>query len=107
MSAESKINSLKDDLSDWIDIDFAQHCLAVCIGLVKDDSKMRDYKAIYWSDNIMGNLLAKMLDDLVELGCLEKRDEPDWQYRWNPKVDDAFQLYDSDVRTESTKKDSE
>jgi hypothetical protein len=31
----------------------------------------------------MGNTLFAMLDQLVKQGVLEKRDEPDIQYRWN------------------------
>jgi hypothetical protein len=38
----------------------------------------------FWTNNKVGNSLSQMLDLLVNIGILEKRDEPDFQYRWNP-----------------------
>jgi hypothetical protein len=29
-------------------------------------------------------MLGHILEELVQEGILEKRDEPDYQYRWNP-----------------------
>ncbi|MEM9950744.1 MAG: hypothetical protein AAF846_04035 [Chloroflexota bacterium] len=75
MSSEAIVQTLKKQLSDWTDIDVTQHYLAMQIGFAETDSET--HKAIYWSDNVLGNLIAKILDELVELGYLEKRDEPD------------------------------
>ncbi|MEO1291087.1 MAG: hypothetical protein AAFV93_25410 [Chloroflexota bacterium] len=110
MSSELKINSLKNELSDWTDIEVAEYCLARCIGLLIDTnlSFQVTYKAIFFTNNPVSNMLTKILDELVELGCLEKRDEPDWQYRWNPKVDDAWQLLESQTKNQLLKtKDNE
>ncbi len=41
-------------------------------------------KHVFWSTNPVGNMLYAMLDQMVAVGILEKRDEPDFQYRWNP-----------------------
>jgi hypothetical protein len=37
-----------------------------------------------WSNNPIGDMLMQQLELLVEQGVLEKRDEPDLQFRWNP-----------------------
>jgi catechol 2,3-dioxygenase-like lactoylglutathione lyase family enzyme len=42
---------------------------------------MSDAKWVYWSNNPLGNELDALLDRLVALGVLEKREEPDYQYR--------------------------
>ena len=45
---------------------------------------MNEAKWVYWSDNPLGNMLYGTLERLLELGALEKREEPDLQYRWCP-----------------------
>jgi hypothetical protein len=75
------MTSLREALADWTDIDDAEHFLALCLGIAEAGSTMRDYKAAYWSDNPTGNTLAHILDRLVGIGVLEKRTEPDFQYR--------------------------
>ena len=45
------MDSLKERLKDWQDIDFAQHELAISLGLTPQGSLMWDYKARYWSNN--------------------------------------------------------
>jgi len=44
---------------------------------------MREFKLVYWSANPLGEALVRTLDQYVALGILEKRDEPDFQYRWS------------------------
>jgi hypothetical protein len=39
-------------------------------------------KHVFWTDNKVGNLLYRILNDLVAAEILECRDEPDRQYRW-------------------------
>jgi lactoylglutathione lyase len=68
-------------LGDWTDIDEAAHALAVAIGLMPAASRMSDAKWVYWSNNPLGNELHGWLDRLAVLGVLEKRDQPDFQYR--------------------------
>jgi lactoylglutathione lyase len=73
--------TLAGALSDWTDIDVAAHALARSLGLMPGNSAMREAKWVYWSNNPLGIELVVLLDRLVELGFLEKRDEPDLQYR--------------------------
>lgn len=101
MSAESTYQTLKEALHDWTDIDYAQHSLLLSIGMVKQSSTMQDYKAIYWTNNPFGDFAAKMLDDLVEIGCLLKRDEPDFQYKWNPEFQDVREYQSLDTPTKN------
>ena len=42
---------------------------------------MKNAKCVFWSNNPMGDMLHKMLEDLVEQKVLEKNDEE--QYRFN------------------------
>jgi hypothetical protein len=43
---------------------------------------MKDVKWVYWSENPLGTMLHSTLERLSDLGVLEKREEPDVQYRW-------------------------
>ena len=81
------MTTLREHLGDWVDIDVAEHDLAQCLGIMPSNSQMSDprWKWVYWIDNRFGNFFVRTLDQLVELGILEKRDEPDFQYRWSPK----------------------
>jgi hypothetical protein len=74
--------SLREDLADWTDIDVAAHHLARRLGILPIESAMRDFKWVYWSNNVLGEALVRTLDEYVALGILERRDEPDLQYRW-------------------------
>jgi lactoylglutathione lyase len=72
-------------LADWTDVDFAAHALARSLGLMPDQSAMSDAKWVYWSNNPVGSELIVLLDRLTALGFLEKREEPDIQYRLRPE----------------------
>ena len=86
-------------LSDWTDIDVAAHELARCLGAVPERSAMSDAKWVYWTNNPLGSELVALLDRLTALGLLEKRDEPDYQYRVAPQfrsqlgVDEIWQRF--------------
>ena len=77
------LNSIANKLTDWNDIDYAQFHLAICLGLISPQTSFVEVKWLFWSNNQIGNSLAEILDKLVEIEALEKRDEPDFQYRWN------------------------
>ncbi len=84
-----ELHTLRERLVTWCDWDEAAFALASCIGIVRGDTPFdTGAKHLFWTDNAVGNLLHKILDDLVQVHVLEKRDEPDTQYRWNP----AFML---------------
>lgn len=70
-----------DALSDWMDIEAAARVLAQTLGLVPNDSAMWEPERVHWSNTPLGNELVVLLDRLVQLGFLEKRDEPALQYR--------------------------
>lgn len=80
-----QIATLKERLADWTDVDLAAFQLARSLGLIAEDANFASgVKHIFWSNNPTGNMLYKILPELVAIGALEKRDEPDDQYRWNP-----------------------
>jgi hypothetical protein len=74
--------ALREDLADWTDLDVAAHHLARHLGVLPIESAMRDFKWVYGAKNRLSDTLVRTLDEYVSLGVLEKRDEPDLQYRW-------------------------
>jgi hypothetical protein len=76
--------ALKERLLDWTDWDGAAYSLGICLGLMPDLETFGSAKHVFWSNHPIGNFLSSILDRMVEEGILEKRDEPDKQYRWNP-----------------------
>src|SRR5215470_6516308 len=76
------METLRVALADWTDFDASAHVLAQCLGIMPSERGMKEEKWIYWSDNPLGNMLFGTLESLVELRVLEKREEPDLQYRW-------------------------
>lgn len=76
--------TLKDCIGDWTDWDVAAYRLGISLGLMPDASTFGRAKHVFWSNHQVGELLYAMLDQMVSAGILEKRDEPDIQYRWNP-----------------------
>jgi hypothetical protein len=75
--------TLKDQLQDWVDIDTAQHLMAVDFGLVEPSGEAyHKYKWVYWSENPIGKKLYDILMSLVEMGCLFYDDE-EQKVKWN------------------------
>ncbi len=76
---------LKQALKDWTDIDVAQFYLAVSLGIMGYDvSFPSEAKSVFWTNNPVGNATYAILEALTTANVLQKRDEPDFQYRWNP-----------------------
>lgn len=77
--------TLKSVLADWIDIDRAAYGAGVALGLIDPNVSPFGTRAkhVFWSNHSVGTFLVRLLDDLVTLGIVEKRHEPDLQYRWN------------------------
>ncbi|MEV4266640.1 hypothetical protein [Kribbella sp. NPDC049584] len=69
-------------MNQWVDWDGAAWLLARAIG-VPLPSKFSASKATFWTDNPMGNGLHDALLALCRAGILDRRDEPDEQFRWN------------------------
>ena len=77
-------STLREKLKDWTDADGAAYELACCLGLMNyDTDSMGKAKHVFWSQNRIGGALYNILRELVRVGVLEYRDEPDYQYRWN------------------------
>ena len=87
MLREIAIGMLKDDLADFTDVDVAEFALGRTLGIFPPETSMRDYKAVFWTNNPLGNALFAILEQLREAGILLRIDEPDLQYRWNPDLD--------------------
>ncbi len=76
--------TLKESIGEWTDWDVAAYRLGICLGLMPEARAFGAAKHVFWSNHPVGELLHSMLDRLTAQGTLEKRAEPDIQYRWNP-----------------------
>jgi hypothetical protein len=72
--------SLKNKLEGWTDVDFAAYELAKLLGWIDSDATFLETKHLWWSKE--GDSIYFVLNSMMENGILEKRDEPDIQYRW-------------------------
>ena len=86
---KNSMAGLKERLSDWKGWDMVSYDVGACLGFWGDFGAppghdcWKSYKWVMWSDNPLGNILSDFVHNLVKIGMLEKRDEPDVQYRWN------------------------
>ena len=75
--------SLREDLSKWSDWDGAKAALAEHLGLIDTAEDFGGRKEIFWSNNPVGNALMDCLNRLTDAEVLDRRDEPDIQFRWS------------------------
>lgn len=75
----------KHAMKDWDDFDIAAFSLGRSIGLFEFGETMTHIKHIFWSNNPIGNVLNKMLEEMVKTGFLLKNDR--FQYKWNPQFE--------------------
>jgi hypothetical protein len=72
---------------EWFDVDLAVYDIGVALGLCKWDNFSTTSKWIVWSNNLTGNMLGKILQELIQLGYVELNE--DNQVRrikdWKPK----------------------
>jgi len=79
---------MKNKLKDWTDWDGASFELAVLLGIMEPGpTSWLANKHVFWSDNRLGTSLHVILEALVSVGVLEKRTEPDTQYRYRQNFD--------------------
>ena len=84
--------NLKGKLTEWVDWDLAAYYLAQSLGMMDETvSFATDAKHVFWTDNPIGNMLHKILNELASSQILERRDEPDIQYRWNPTFKSSWE----------------
>ncbi len=76
---------LRSSLADWTDWDVAMFGLARAVGIFGLRDDFARVKGTFWSDNPTGNALHRCLEELVDAGVLERRVEPDEQFRWARK----------------------
>jgi hypothetical protein len=74
--------SLADDLPNWTDWDGAAFALGRALGLFPD-RHFREVKYIFWNSNALGDGLHDALLALAAAGVLDRREEPDEQFRWH------------------------
>jgi hypothetical protein len=88
---------LREALADWTDWDFAAYYLARALGVMREDVRFHlEAKHVFWSNHPIGEMLYATLEHLVEVGVLQKREEPDDQYRWNPDFRGSWETDRSD-----------
>lgn len=86
---KTSISSLQEKLSGWTCWDGAIYNLGACLGFWPEfgaplgHDPWNGVKGIVWSNNPVGNALGHFLDALVEANVLERREEPDTEFRWN------------------------
>ena len=80
----SPTRAIFEGLGDWTDWDGAALLVAQAIGVLPKDATLASVKHVMWSSNPLGDTLTWLLLVAVEGGLLERRDEPDIQYRLRP-----------------------
>ena len=83
--------SLREALAEWTDWDWAGYELGICLGLMPPAPVFGRAKHVFWSRHPVGEALYRVLDQLVAVGVLVKRDDPDFQYRWNPEFKGSWE----------------
>jgi len=73
--------NLAERLPDWTDWDGAAFKLGQALGCF-GEGDFAAVKGVFWTDNRLGNGLHQALIALVEAGLLDRREEPDEQFRW-------------------------
>jgi hypothetical protein len=72
--------TLKDRLHEWTDSDWAEHALAVVLGLAEDSHEgFQAMKGVYWSN--AGDWLYDLLMEMVAQGYLILDRERD-RFKW-------------------------
>lgn len=80
------MQTLKELLNDWTEPEDAAGFLAGLLGVIAYDGDIKDYFSknkigVFYTDNKTSTMIYQMLEQMVEIGFLEKQDE--WAYRWN------------------------
>ena len=88
---KTSIASLQARLTGWTVWDLAMYHIGACLGFWPEfgaptgEDPWNGVKGVIWSGNPLGDTISNFIVALSKEGCLERRDEPDIAYRWNPK----------------------
>lgn len=74
------VQSLRDSLNEWQDVDLAMYYLAVALGLLDDPKPFGGRKDLFWTNNSVGKVLFEQLNLLASIGILESDDND--RFRW-------------------------
>ncbi|MFJ2931354.1 hypothetical protein ACIO8G_01140 [Streptomyces sp. NPDC087219] len=74
---------LSEGLTDWTDWDGAAFVAGRSLGIFGESVTFTQVKSVFWTDNPLGDALHEVLVQLVAAGVLERREEPDEQFRWS------------------------
>ncbi|BBC33906.1 hypothetical protein SGFS_052000 [Streptomyces graminofaciens] len=72
---------LSEGLADWTDWDGAAFLVGRSLGIFDASETFPETKHVFWTDNPLGNALHEVLLQLAAAGVLERREEPDEQFR--------------------------
>lgn len=75
------MKTLKEYLQNWNDFDGAMYYLGLSLGIFKQEQTFPELKDIFWTNNLVGNTLNEILENLVSAGILIENE--DGQYKWN------------------------
>lgn len=83
------MNSFRELLKNWEDFDVVEFYLGCTLGIFEYDEKFENFrknKHIFWTNNPLGDMLAKMLEDMAAEGILEF-DREELKLKWNEKYE--------------------
>lgn len=81
--------SLQERLANWTDWDGVCYEVGACLGFWPEfgspnGDSWHGVKGIIWSNNPLGESISMFIDGLVLEGMLERRDDSEYEFRWNP-----------------------
>ncbi|MEU6376007.1 hypothetical protein [Streptomyces sp. NPDC046909] len=74
---------LSEGLADWTDWDGAAFLVGHSLGIFGASEAFTEVKWVFWTGNPLGDALHGVLLQLVGAGVLERREEPNEQFRWS------------------------
>ena len=85
------METLKQKLKDWTDLDVAAYELAINLGIISPDVKFAtDAKHVFWSKHIIGDRLYEFLFKLIDIKILEVAIDNE-KVRWNAKFQGSWE----------------
>lgn len=77
------MNTIREELADWTEIESVIDVFAVAYGLLPAGERFP--KAFYWATGSVVDILVNTIFKMVDAGILERRDDrADMELRWKP-----------------------